>query len=154
MTKLEIIQRRLNELAASGKIVIEDTEEKNFLPYADGYWSHTVEFCIRLLTDETTAEQLQKAMMNLIPELPPTTVDRFHDWSDGTLHGGLLYFDEDIGTSRTQITLTDGHLFNTKGFKGDTCIIENKIQRRIWVRVLPKIEPQQKRKSLTHWLFH
>ncbi len=136
MSKLSTVKKALEE---NQKIVIVAVEDQNYLPYRDGYWSHTVNICIAPKSGMYEASDLQELMMSLVPTLKFTCKDDFRDGRD-ELEYGKLYFDETIGTEviRRELTLTEEDA-TCKEFTDGKLIIEEtrNIERRTWVRLYP-----------------
>lgn len=141
MSKLTLVRKALQE---NPDISIVDAPERNYLPYKDGYWSHTVDFHVAPKTGVIyTAKELQALMMSLIPGLEPTCRDDFREW-EREIDFGKLYFDEVIGVEdiRREIVLTDEDMFLSAGFVEGKQIIEKRIDvmRRTWVRLFPNAQ--------------
>lgn len=140
MSKLTIVRQSLE---TNPEVVIAKVFENNYLPRRNGYWSHTMDFCVAPKNGLYTAEELQEFMMSLVPKgLQPTCRDDFRQYDENSdLSLGKLYFDEDIGQEKvTRIcTLTDEELLNVSGFvNGQRTIEESRpYQRRTWVSPFP-----------------
>jgi hypothetical protein len=137
MSKLSQVKKALQN---NPDITIVATKEINHLPDKDGFFSHTVDFYVAPKNGTvSTAEELQALMMSLVPEIKPSSIDKFRDLSD-SIELGKLYFDECIGIKNVKIVLTDEDMFNVGSFVDGKLDRTEKIERRVWVRLYPNIQ--------------
>lgn len=115
-------------LEANPKIVIVTVKEKSYLPnYSpgrDGKWSHVVDFWVAPKEGLYEYYKLQEFMLDLIPDLAPTSQENFQkrildEDSNWPMGFGSLYFDEKIGEERvirdSILTLRDEDMLNIEG---------------------------------------
>jgi hypothetical protein len=94
VTKLDIVKKAL---FGNPEIVVVDYHERNYIPSrSSGCWSHTVNIFVAPREGVYSVDKLQQIMLGLIPDLPPTKKDDFHE-SPQEVTLGVLYFDEAIG---------------------------------------------------------
>jgi hypothetical protein len=138
------------DLFANPSVEVVDIRVQNHLPYADGYWTETVNIVVAPMKGIYEADKLQELMMQLTPSTQCTCKDDFRE-SETTLSFGKLYFDEDIGVEkrylRRELIITDGDLLKKelKDFVDGKCVIEEgndniAIRRRTWVRLYPNVQ--------------
>ncbi len=147
--KLDIIKYSLEQLAEDGKIYLELLHNGLYLPEKVSGWHHFVQFGVAPSEGIYDAEALQSFMMNLIPKIEPTLVDRFNfNTNTKDLELGKLYFDEEIGVVKRSFNIHDFSLLPLIADKGYKYILnssdgnfsidkEDYINRRTLVRVFP-----------------
>ena len=143
MSKLSVVRETLEK---NPGVVIVHTDKKVYLPDKNGFFCHTIDYWVAPKDGLYTAKELQRFMLGLIPNLPPTSKDDFVQWKkDGELQFGKLYFDEKVGEERTItkriLVLTDEELLDANRFVGGKLIIDKDVTedyvRRTWVRPFP-----------------
>lgn len=147
MNMLNAVKR---DLFVNPSVEVVDIKVQNYLPYANGYWTETVNIVVAPKKGIYEADKLQELMMQLTPSTECTCKDDFRE-SETTLSFGKLYFDEDIGVEkkylRRDLILTDEDLLkkNFEGFVDGKRVIEEgndnlAIRRRTWVRLYPNVQ--------------
>lgn len=146
--QVEKMQIVVDSLRSNPDVVVAGGHEANYLssgvwPNPSGYWSRTLDIFTHPVKPIYRADELNDFMFGLVPELEPTTSDKFYDgaFGNGELGLGKLYYDEVIGTAALSATVQ---------LNEDISIVRNRIldpvwrssrsldlQQRTWVRVFP-----------------
>ncbi len=143
--QVEKMQTVVDSLRSNPDVVVVGGHEVNYLssgewPSPSGYWSRTLDIYTHPVKPLYRADDLNDFMFDLVPELEPTTSDKFYDGT-GELSLGKLYYDEVIGTAALSATVW---------LNEDISIVRNRIltpewrttrsidlRQRTWVRVFP-----------------
>lgn len=143
----EKMQVVIDSLRANPDVVVVGGFKRNYLetgakPTPYGYWSRTLDIYTHPVDPMYNADELNDFMFGLVPELEPTTVDRFYDF-DRELRLGKLYFDEAIGTVATTsvVKLKSGLSVVNTGELDEEWTAEQSadLLQRTWVRVFPTV---------------
>ncbi|MEK7558999.1 MAG: hypothetical protein AAB521_01700 [Patescibacteria group bacterium] len=108
-----------------------------------GYFTEFVSIIVSPKNPEFDVDRLNSFMKNLIAEVDSTSIDRARNRIDGGIDLGRLYYDEIIGTLRTDktevIETTEPETVELAGRKvGELKTTDLRdIKRRTWVRIYP-----------------
>lgn len=137
MTKLEKVRKALE---ANPNIVIARVNDHYVFggPLVDGF-DQNVWFSVAPKKGTLcTAEELQEAMMSLVPDVKVSMVRNCYETEySSELWFGDLFFYEEIGLRRIETVITDEELLSRHGENG--LVKEEKMQRRISIRLYPNI---------------
>ena len=129
-------------LQATEEVFIVSEEGRNYFPEWQGVWSQTVSFFVAP-KNRKAGDVLDEFAKALIPNLDTTSFDSSAGNSDSR---ALLYYDEVIGTCRTQ--RQRHYVFTEPGVTDDPSDGEwsdkvdntENLKRRTWVCVFPDLE--------------
>lgn len=139
-------------------------------------WTETVDILVAPVSPIYDPDKLNVFMDGLITGIQLSARDEAHDYMDGGIHFGMLYFDEDLGMNNEKIishvTAFEPEALLRAGIKigRTTRDREERLRRRTWVRVYPDsvvcqiaaqyeqgvregtIEPDSTFSYLQHWI--
>lgn len=146
---VEKMQVVVDSLRSNPDVVVVGAHESTHLftgewPNPIGYWSRTLDIFTHPKEPIYKADELNEFMFGLVPELEPTTSDKFRGGNhhDRTLELGKLYYDEHIGTAALSATvqLKEGLSVVRSGLVvapewSSSQTLD--LSQRTWVRVFP-----------------